>query len=90
MHYTVHRRELFARWVDDGCPTVAVIDVNGEERQVSADLMLRRMRRCSDVLPFALGDTILATGLVSSSSVRGRTYGEAARRLLAAGEAATP
>jgi hypothetical protein len=87
MHYTVHRRERFAKWVDAGCPAVADIEVNEEERQVSAVVMLRQMRRCTDVLPATLGETI-SDRLALESNLRGRSYGEAARRLLAAG--ATP
>ena len=89
MHYTVQRRQRFAKWVDDGCPALAVIEVNHEERQVAADLMLLRMRRCTDVLPSALGKTI-GDRLGLASNLTGRTYGEAARRLLAAGATATP
>jgi hypothetical protein len=88
MHYAAHRRERFAKWVDDGCPTVAVINVNEEELHVSADLMLRRMRRCTDVLPSALGETI-SDRFGLDHNLRGRTYGEAARRLLAVEVAAT-
>jgi hypothetical protein len=89
MHYAVHRRERFAKWVDDGCPAVAVIEVDEEQLRVSADLMLRRMRRCTDVLPSALGESI-SDRFGLDHSLRGRTYGEAARRLLAARAAATP
>jgi hypothetical protein len=89
MHYTVQSRGRFADWVEEGFPSVAVIDVNHEERQIDADLMLRRMRRCTDVLPSALGETI-GVRLGLESSLRGRTYGEAARRLLAAGATETP
>lgn len=85
MHYPVERRQRFAKWVDDGCPAVAVIKVNNEERQVSAALMLRRMRRCTDLLPSAIADQL---GL--ENSLRGRSYGEAARRLLAGEATATP
>lgn len=89
MHYTVQRRERFAKWVDDGCPAVAVIDVNHEERRISADLMLLRMRRCTDMLPSDLGETI-GDRLGLESSLKGRTYGEAARRMLAAGTPTAP
>jgi hypothetical protein len=89
MHYTVQRRERFARWIDDGCPGVTVIEVNQAELQVSAALMLRQMQHCTDVLPSALGETI-GDRLGLRSSLRGRSYGEAARRLLAAGATATP
>jgi hypothetical protein len=89
MHYTFERRERFARWVEDGCPGVTVIDDNEQERRVSADVMLGQMQRCTDVLPFALGETIGAR-LGVKSSLRGRSYGEAARRLLAAEAPATP
>jgi hypothetical protein len=89
MHYTVSRRERFARWVDDGCPGITLIEVNQEALQVSADLMLLQMRHCRDELPSALGETIRDRfGL--KSSLRGRSYGEAARRLLAARATATP
>jgi hypothetical protein len=89
MHYTIHNRERFARWVDDGCPAVALIEVNEDEVEVSAAQMLRRMQRCNDVLPLAVGETIGAR-LGVKSSLRGRSYGEAARRLLAAEATATP
>jgi len=89
MHYTVQRRERFAKWVDDGCPALAVIEVNDEEHHVAAGLMLLRMRRCTDVLPSALGEMI-GDRLGLESNLRGRTYGEAARRLLVAGAMATP
>ena len=90
MHYQLQRRKRFARWVDDGCPTTAVIDINEETRQVPAVLMLRRMRRCTDTLPLALATTISDHLGSESGSLRGRTYGEAARRLLASGATAAP
>jgi hypothetical protein len=82
MHYTVDRRERFAQWVDGGFPALAVIEVNRQDRQVPAPLMLRRMRRCTDVLPSALAETI-GNRLGLANGLRGRSYGEAARRLLA-------
>ena len=89
MHYTAERRERFARWVDDGCPGTTLMEVNRQELQVSAELMLLQMRHCRDELPSALGETIRNRfGL--KSSLTGRSYGEAARRLLAARAAATP
>jgi hypothetical protein len=87
MHYSFDRRKRFARWVEDGCP--GVIEENERERRVSAGVMLGQMQRCTDVLPLALGETIGAR-LAVKSSLRGRTYGEAARRLLADGTTSTP
>ena len=89
MHYPIQSRELFAQWLDDGCPAVATIELNQEERQVPAQVMLRRMRRCSDPLPSALVETI-GDRLGLGSGLRGRTYGEAARRLMAAEVSTTP
>ena len=89
MHYTFDRRERFARWVDDGCPGITFIEVNHEELQVSAALMLLQMQHCTDVLPSGLGET-LGDRFALKSSLRGRSYGEAARRLLAAGATAAP
>ena len=89
MHYSFDRRERFARWVEDGCPDVTVIEQNEQKRRVPADVMLGQMQRCTDVLPLALGETIGAR-LGVKSSLRGRSYGEAARRLLATGATATP
>jgi hypothetical protein len=47
------------------------------------------MRRCSDVLPSALVETI-GDRLGRGNGLSGRTYGEAARRLLDAEVTATP
>jgi hypothetical protein len=83
MHYPVHRREHFTQWVDAGFPTVAIIGANDDERQVSAVVMLHGMRRCSDVLPTALAEAISDQLGLQQEHWRGRSYGEAARRLLA-------
>jgi hypothetical protein len=89
MHYAAYRRESFAKWIDDDCPAVAVMGTGTDVRQVSAQVMLRRMRRCSDVLPSALVE-ILGDRLGRGNGLSGRTYGEAARRLLDAEVTATP
>ena len=89
MHYAVYRCQRFAEWIDDGCPAVAVIGIDPDERQVSAQVMLRGMRRCSDVLPSVLVEAI-GERLGRGSGLSGRTYGEAARRMLDAGVTATP
>jgi hypothetical protein len=88
MHYSVYRRKRFAQWVDGGFPAVAVIGADDQERQVSAVVMLRGMRRCSDVLPSAVAELICEQLGVEQKRLRGRTYSEAARRLLAAGTVA--
>jgi hypothetical protein len=88
MHYPVHRREGFAQWVDGGFPAVAVIGAKNQERQVPAVVMLHGMRRCSDVLPSVLAEAIGDQLGLQQKHWRGRTYGEAARRLLAGGTVA--
>jgi hypothetical protein len=88
MHYPVHRRERFTQWVDAGFPMVAVIGANDDESQVSAVVMLDGMRRCSDVLPTVLAEAISDQFGLRQEHWRGRSYGEAARRLLATGTVA--
>jgi hypothetical protein len=67
---------------------VASIGANDDERQVPAVVMLHGMRRCSDVLPTALAEVISDELGLRQEHWKGRSYGEAARRLLATGPVA--
>ena len=84
MHYPGHKRDRFCEWVEDGFPAVAVVEVNYEERRIPAEEMLRQMLRCSDILPDFYVTEISDELGVEPYEWRRRTYGEAARRLLAA------
>jgi hypothetical protein len=54
MHYPGHLREAFCDWLDEGCPPLARVEVNYGPQTWAADRLLRRMLRCSDVLPGSL------------------------------------
>jgi hypothetical protein len=83
MHYSGHMRERFVRSVDEGFPAVAVVERNYEELVVPADVMLGQMLHCSDVLPRSVVEDVGDKLGLKRSEWRA-TYGEAARRLLAA------
>ncbi len=51
MHYGTHLRQAFCDWVDEGLPAIATVEVNYEPTSMDWDQFMRRMERCSDVLP---------------------------------------
>jgi hypothetical protein len=51
MHYGGHLREAFCDWVEAGMPAVSTVEVNYEPAAMTWERFMRRMERCSDVLP---------------------------------------
>ncbi len=80
MHYPTHLREAFIDWLDEGCPPLARVEVGYRPQTWPADRLLKRMLRCSDVMP---GDfyreVVERFGLERS---RRQTYASVARVLL--------
>jgi hypothetical protein len=80
MHYPGHMREAFCDWLADGCPPLASVEVNYELQTWTAERLLRRMLKCSDVMPGGLyGEAVALYGLERSHK---QTYGSLARVLL--------
>jgi hypothetical protein len=51
MHYPEHLRETFLAWIDGGYPPTARVEVDYREQEWPAERLLKRMLRCSDVVP---------------------------------------
>jgi len=51
MHYPGHLREAFITWAEDGCPPTVELEVAYEPVRWPPERFLRRMLRCSDIVP---------------------------------------
>jgi hypothetical protein len=77
MHYPGHLREAFCDWLDEGCPPLASVEVNYQPQTWAAERLLRRMLRCSDIMP---GDFYReVVGRFDLERSRRQTYGSVAR-----------
>jgi hypothetical protein len=82
MHYPGHIREAFLDWIDEGYPPIARVEVNYEEQAWPARRLMRRMLRCSDVMPSAAYRQVRQDfGLNRMTS---QTYAAVARNLIEA------
>lgn len=81
MHYGGHLRDAFIEWVWDNCPPEATVEINYEPTTVDWQWFMRRMSRCSDILP---GDDVeYLEGLFSDIFEEATgTYGSVARWIL--------
>lgn len=86
MHYPGHLREAFIAWIDAGFPPTTEVEVNYEPERWDAARLLRKMARCSDILPrdafdelderFGLEGVAHTYGAVSRRLLRNRATGE--------------
>lgn len=84
-HFSTHERDAFLAWVTDGFPEQATIEEHYQERQVTADELLRRFMLpdlCTDTMPWSECEDVAAQ-LGYTGDARGMSYGLAACALLA-------
>jgi hypothetical protein len=77
MHYAEHLREAFLAWIDEGYPPTARVEVDYREQEWPAERLLKRMQRCSDVVP-----TPYRQQLRDELGLELRSYAAVARALL--------
>ena len=86
MHYGGHLREAFCDWIAADCPPKVELEDDYEPVIWSAERFLRRMLRCSDVLPGYVRDDVESMFPEITEPETGAalySYGGVARWLLA-------